>query len=152
MLLGRKPLIEAAMMNNSPNSDSLCRTNKVNKEELVGMLVALELFLDRDHDAMWKSWEKKCDVIAKEVGKVKTVKTETFVPELSNAAPHLRITWDEATVGRTTRDVVTALRTGKPVIELRPGADDGITVGVWMMQDGDEDIVGKRLREELAKG
>jgi L-seryl-tRNA(Ser) seleniumtransferase len=152
LLLGRKDLIEAAMLNNSPNSDSLCRTNKVNKEELVGMLVALELFLERDHDAMWKLWEKRCDVISKEVSKVKTVKTEVFLPEIANAVPHLRITWDEEKVGRTPREVVTALRTGKPAIELRPGSEDGITVGVWMMQDGDEEIVAKRLREELAKG
>jgi L-seryl-tRNA(Ser) seleniumtransferase len=152
LLLGRKALIEAALMNNSPNSDSLCRTNKVNKEELVGMLAALELFLDRDHDAMWKQWENKCAVIAKEVEKVKTVKTEVFIPEISNAVPHLRITWDEAKVGRTTREVVSALRAGKPAIELRPGSEDGVTVGVWMMQDGDEETVAKRLREELAKG
>jgi L-seryl-tRNA(Ser) seleniumtransferase len=49
LLLGRKDLIEAARMNGSPNSDSLCRTNKVNKEELVGMMVALEMFVNRDH-------------------------------------------------------------------------------------------------------
>jgi len=152
LLLGRKELIEAALMNNSPNSDSMCRTNKVNKEELVGMLTALELFLDRDHDATWKVWEKRCDVISKQVKKVKTVKTEVLVPEISNAVPHLRITWDEKKVGRTTREIVAALRTGKPVIELRPGATDGITVGVWMMQDGDDKTVGARLREELAKG
>src|SRR5207247_4206877 len=61
LLLGRKDLIAAARLNNSPNSDSLCRTNKVNKEEIVGMLVALELFLSRDHDAGWKPWEARCE-------------------------------------------------------------------------------------------
>ena len=43
LLLGRKDLIEAARLNNSPNGDTLCRTNKVNKEEIIGMLVALEI-------------------------------------------------------------------------------------------------------------
>ena len=62
------------------------------------------------------------------------------------------MSWDEEKVGRGTREIVNALRTGKPAIELRPGSDDGVTVGVWMMQDGDEEIVAKRLREELAKG
>src|SRR4029077_3115528 len=57
LLLGRQDLIAAARLNNSPNSDSLCRTNKVNKEELIGMLIALELFLQRDHSATWKEWE-----------------------------------------------------------------------------------------------
>ena len=63
LLLGRKDLIAAARLNNNPNSDSLCRTNKVNKEELVGMLLALELFLGRDHDAVWKEWEARCSRI-----------------------------------------------------------------------------------------
>lgn len=151
MLLGRKELIEAAMMNDSPNSDSLCRTNKVNKEELIGMMVALELFLNRDHDAMWKMWEKRCDVIAKQVEKVKGVKTEVFIPEIANAVPHLRVTWDEEK-GRTGREITEAMRAGKPAIELRPGGGPGISIGVWMMQDGDDEIVAKRLREELAKG
>ena len=151
LLLGRKELIEAAMMNNSPNSDSLCRTNKVNKEELVGMLVALELFLERDHDATWKMWEKRLDVISKEVKKVDTVKTELFVPEISNSVPHLRITWDVEKVGRTYREVGSAMRAGTPSIELRPGPDTEIAVAAWMMQDGDDEIVAKRLREELGK-
>ncbi|MEZ5393035.1 MAG: aminotransferase class V-fold PLP-dependent enzyme [Bryobacterales bacterium] len=151
MLLGRKELIEAAMMNDSPNSDSLCRTNKVNKEELIGMMVALELFLNRDHDAMWKLWEKRCDVIAKQVEKVKGVKTEVFVPEIANAVPHLRVTWNEEK-GPSAREVTEAMRTGKPAIELRPGGGPGISIGVWMMQDGDDEVVAKRLREELAKG
>ena len=150
LLLGRKDLIEAARLNDSPNSDSLCRTNKVNKEELAGMLVALELFLERDHAATWKMWEKRCETIAKQVEKVKTVKTEVFVPEIANAVPHLRITWDERKVGRTPKQVFDAMRAGKPSIELRPGTDGGVTVGVWMMQEGDEEIVAKRLREELS--
>ena len=60
LLLGRKDLIEAARLNNSPNGDTLCRTNKVNKEEIIGMLVALETYLKEDHAAVWKEWEARC--------------------------------------------------------------------------------------------
>ena len=60
LLLGRKDLIEAARLNNSPNGDTLCRTNKVNKEEIIGMLVALETYLKLDHAAEWKDWEDRC--------------------------------------------------------------------------------------------
>ena len=60
LLLGRKDLIAAARLNNSPNADTLCRTNKVNKEEIIGMLVALESFLKQDHAAVWKDWEGRC--------------------------------------------------------------------------------------------
>ena len=64
LLLGRKDLIEAARLNNSPNGDTLCRTNKVNKEEIIGMLVAIESYLKQDHAAIWKEWEARCRRIA----------------------------------------------------------------------------------------
>jgi D-glucosaminate-6-phosphate ammonia-lyase len=151
LLLGRKDLIEAARLNASPNSDSLCRTNKVNKEELAGMLVALEMFLDRDHKAQWKAWENSCEDIAKTVRKVKTVKAEIVVPEIANAVPHLHIVWDHKALGKTPADLHRRMRDGSPSIELRPGVDEGVTVAVWMMQDGDEDVVARRLVEELSK-
>src|SRR3954471_14607542 len=60
LLLGRKDLIKAARLNTSPNGDTIGRTNKVNKEEIVGMLVALESYLKEDHVAVWKEWEGRC--------------------------------------------------------------------------------------------
>ncbi|MCP5115741.1 MAG: selenocysteine synthase, partial [bacterium] len=152
LLLGRKELIEAALMNNSPNSNSLCRTNKVNKEEIVGMLAALELYLNRDHKAEWAEWERRCNHIANQVKKVKGVETEMFVPELANAVPHLRVMWGQQKVRVTPAQVHQRMREGKPSIELRPGAKEDIRVGVWMMQPGDDKLVAKRLRKELERG
>ena len=152
LLLGRKDLIEAAVMNNSANSDSLCRGNKVNKEEIVGMVAALELYLNRDHKAEWKQWERRCEQIAKEVKRVKTVKTEVFVPDLANMVPHLRVMWNHDKLGVTPEQVHERMSMGEPNIELRPGAEEDITVGVWMMQEGDDKIVARRLREELQRG
>ena len=149
LLLGRKDLIAAARLNDSPNSDSLCRTNKVNKEELVGMLVALELFLDRDHDAVWKDWDARCSRIAAAVGGIKTVKAETFVPEIANAVPHLRLVWDEKTLGMSPADVAKKMREGQPSIEVRPGAREALEIGVWMLEPGEDEIVARRLREVL---
>jgi L-seryl-tRNA(Ser) seleniumtransferase len=150
LLLGRKSLIEAARQNASPNSDSLGRTNKVNKEELIGMLVALELFLDRDHKAVWKDWEARCSRIAAAVSGIKTVKAETFIPEIANAVPHLRIVWDEKALGVSPSDVAKKMRDGQPSIEVRPGARDVLEIGVWMLEPGEDEIVARRLREVLS--
>src|SRR5439155_27294888 len=94
LLLGRKDLIAAAKLNTSPNSDTLCRTNKVNKEEVVGMLVALELYLKEDHAAVWKDWEARCRRISQAIEAFKDVKAEVYVPQIANAVPHLRVSWD----------------------------------------------------------
>lgn len=149
LLLGRKDLIAAARLNNSPNSDSLCRTNKVNKEEIVGMLVALELFLQRDHDAVWKEWEGRCESIKRALAAFDDVRTEVQVPVIANAVPHLHIRWDYEKRKLTASQAAEKLRDGEPSIEVAPGSRRELVVGVWMMQPGDEAIVGRRLREIL---
>jgi L-seryl-tRNA(Ser) seleniumtransferase len=151
LLLGRKDLIAAAQMNNNPNSDSLCRTNKVNKEEMVGMLVALELYLQKDHEAEWKEWEGRCQRIVDALKEFKDVRTEIHVPEIANAVPHLRVRWDYSARGLTVAQMVQKLRDGQPSIEVSPGSSRELGIGVWMMQPGDAEIVGARIRDILAE-
>ena len=137
-------------MNDSPNSDAIGRGMKVNKEEILGMMVAVEVFVKKDHAAEWRDWEKRIKVIADSVGPVSGVKTETFVPEIANAVPHLRIAWDEAALKITSKEVTKKLLEGEPSIELRPGAKPGtIEVAVWMMQPNEAQVVARRIREVL---
>ena len=149
LLLGRKDLIHAARMNASPNSDAIGRGMKVNKEELVGMMAAVEAYLKKDHEAEWRDWEGRVKTIADSVGPVSSVKAEPFVPEISNSVPHLRITWDESQLKITAAEATKKLLEGNPSIELRPGAQQGIEVAVWMMQPGEAQIVARRIREVL---
>lgn len=149
LLLGRKDLIQAARMNASPNSDAIGRGMKVNKEELVGMMAAVEAYIKKDHEAEWRDWEGRVKTIADSVGPVSSVKAERFVPEISNSVPHLRITWDESQLKITAAEATRKLLEGNPSIELRPGAQQGIEVAVWMMQPGEAQIVARRIREVL---
>jgi len=149
LLLGRKDLIAAARRNNSPNSDAIGRGMKVNKEEILGMMVAVEVFLKMDHAAEWKEFERRIKVIRDEAAGIPGIMTETFVPEIANAVPHLRITWDEAARHQSAAEVVRKLQEGEPSIELRPGAQKGIEVAVWMLQPGEEQIVARQIRKVL---
>jgi seryl-tRNA(Sec) selenium transferase len=150
LLLGRKDLIEAAKLNFGPEGDSLCRTNKVNKEETIGMLVALESFLKEDHAAVWKDWEERCQRIAAALKGFEDVRTEVFVPRIANAVPHLRLRWDSKKRGLTAAEMVRKLREGKPSIEVTPGSRQQFVIGVWMMEPGEDAIVGERIRSILA--
>src|SRR5262245_24470064 len=150
LLLGRKDLIAAARMNNNPNSDSICRTNKVNKEELVGMLTALELFLARDHAAVWKDWEARASRITQALSEFNDVRTEVQVPAIANAVPHVHIRWDYEKRKLTPSQMADKLRDGEPSIEVVPGSRRDLVIGVWMMQPGDDAIVGQRLHQILA--
>ncbi len=150
LLLGRKDLIAAAKLNTSPNADTLCRTNKVNKEEIIGMLVAIEVFLKQDHAAVWKEWEGRCRTISQALEPFQDVKTEVFVPPVANAVPHLRVTWDYGARCLTASQAVQKLREGKPSIEVTPSSSRLMVIGVWMMEPGEDAIVGERLRTILA--
>ncbi len=148
--LGRADLIEAARLNASPYSDSIGRGMKVNKEELLGMMAAVEVFVKKDHAAEWRDWEKRVKQIGDSVAPLTSVKTEMFVPEIANAVPHLRISWDNAALKITPAEVTRKLREGEPSIEIKPGPKPGsIEVAVWMLQPGEAQIVARRIREVL---
>ena len=101
LLLGRKDLIDAAFLNGSPHSDSVGRPAKVGKEEVVGLMTAVELYVNKDHDAEWSDWERQVSFIASAVSGIRGVHAEQFVPEIANRVPHLDITWDPDAVRLT---------------------------------------------------
>jgi len=148
LLFGRKDLIEAAKLNNNPNSDSIGRGMKVNKEEILAMMVALEHYLQIDHESDWKRWEEWIDRIAGFAESVPSVKTEEYVPPVANHVPHLRIRWDENQVGITPDEVREKLRYGHPSIETF-GGRDALDISVFMMQPEEVGIVGRRIKEIL---
>jgi L-seryl-tRNA(Ser) seleniumtransferase len=149
LLLGRRDLVQAAALNNNPHTDSVGRTNKVGKEEIVGMWAALEHYLKQDPKVLWTEWERRVQVIAELVA-LPGVRTMPFVPPIANHVPHLRIQWD-GTIGLKPAAVVQRLRDGEPRIEVRPLTGDGLEVAVWMLEPGQERVVGRRLREILEK-
>jgi len=146
LLFGREDLIRAARLNGPPNSDAIGRGMKVNKEEMLGMMVALESYLKRDHEADWREWEKRVNLIRESVSSIKGVSSEMFVPEIHYRVPHVRIRWE----GRlTVREVIRLLREGEPSIEVRPNTDAGLELGVWLLEPGETEIVARRLRQVL---
>jgi len=161
LLLGRKDLIEAAKKNNSPNSNTVGRGMKVAKEEIIGLVAAVDWFLKQDDAAMEAEYRRRAEVIAKQLTSIPTLQTRIFVPEVANHVPHLLITYDQNRVKTTGAEVMKKMREGNPRIELNPstggppasaglpGGPNTIVVGVWMLQPGEENVVGKRLGEVL---
>jgi D-glucosaminate-6-phosphate ammonia-lyase len=150
-LLGRKDLIEAALLNNNPYEDTIGRPLKVGKEEIVGMLAALERYLSVDHDAEWKDWETRLDVIEKTVRLVPGVETRRFVPEVANHVPHLAVQWDEAAFGLSKAECAKELEDGEPsIVCLAEDYPQGLSVTPFMMMPGEEKCVARRLKEILS--
>ncbi len=152
LLLGRKDLIDAARENTSPNSDSVGRGLKVNKEELLGMMVAIEQYYKKNHGAEWKEWERRAKQVMDSVSGIPSVKSEVQIPPISNHVPHVHITWDQSALKITADEVVKQLREGTPSIEVTPGHNDKLVIAVWMFQAGEAEVVARRVREVLRKG
>jgi L-seryl-tRNA(Ser) seleniumtransferase len=149
LLLGRKELIQAAFVNGSPHSDSVGRGGKVGKEEIVGLMKAVELYVNSDHEKEWQEWEHRVSVVEEAVQTIRGVHTERFIPVIANQVPHLAILWDPAFISLTTDLFVEALRDGEPRIEVRSRFAEKspiprLEIAVWMLQPREAEIVGSR--------
>ena len=159
LLLGKKHLTDLAQQNNNPG-EGVGRGMKVAKEQIVGMVAAVDWVLSHTEESMQGDYQKRADLVIAAVNGIPSVTTETVVPKIANHVPHVLIRFDPSVRGITTTEVLTALREGTPSIELNPNsgqpANQGIpsnantlVVGVWMLQPGEDAIVGRRIREVL---
>jgi len=149
LLIGRKELVANALLNNSPHEDTIGRSQKVGKEEIIGMVKALEVYLREDHDALAKEWQARLDGIAKQLAKIPGVSTSFFTPDIANHVPHMQITWDSK-ISLTPKDVSKLMRGGKPSIVIGAGEErPGLTMNSFMLQPGEDKIVAEQLSRVL---
>src|SRR5262249_47820157 len=167
LLLGRKDLIEAALANTSPWEGAICRAMKVGKEEVMGALAAVEAWTKMDLAALKQEWERRVKRIVTLVETVPGVTTDIQIPEDGNRYPTLTVHWDEAAWKFTVADCDRALRDGEPRIEVLTASNPSLVTALMegdsktprknhlqiismTMQNGEELIVGRRLREILS--
>jgi len=152
ILMGKKDLIAAARMSGPPNGGNIGRGMKVNKEEIIGMYVALDSYIKRDHDKEWKMWEDRIALINDSVKNINGVTTEITIPPVANHSPSLGIGWDNTKVKITREALGEKLRKGSPSIEVvswEKEKENSIRLTVFMLKKGQEKIVAARIKEEL---
>ena len=148
LLLGKKTYIEAARLHTPPRGETIGRGMKVNKEEVLGMLAALELYLAKDHKAEWQMWETQIDLISNAAKSVEGVETIIHVPPHANHVPSLKIRWDENKVKISPNQLREILRNGSPSIET-VGNNREVGITTWMMVPGQETIVAEKIQSIL---
>ena len=149
LLIGRKDLVGYALLNNSPNEDTIGRSQKVGKEEIIGMVKALELYLKEDHDALTREWQARLERISGELTKIPGVSTSFFTPDIANHVPHMQISWDSR-VPLESKQVSQMLRNSKPSIVIGGGEGrPGLTMCSFMLQPGEDKIVAEQLSRVL---
>jgi L-seryl-tRNA(Ser) seleniumtransferase len=117
---------------------------------MIGMYVALDSYIKRDHNKEWKMWEDRIAVINNSVKNIPGVTTEVIVPAVANHSPSLMIAWDNSKIKLTKESLAEKLRNGKPSIEtVSWEKDNSIRVTVFMLKPRQEKIVAARIKEEL---
>ena len=169
LLMGRKDLIEAALMNCNPREGAVCRPMKVGKEEIIGCVTALECWLRLDEGKLYTEWNGRVDRIRKLVETIPGVKTNVYIPDDGNRYPTLRVSWDEEAWGFTAMDCVRELRAGNPRVEVLGPDNPSLVKAVregnpnrkgpkgprfielisMTIKPGEEMIAGQRLRAVL---
>jgi L-seryl-tRNA(Ser) seleniumtransferase len=149
LLFGKKNIIAGARLHMPPRGYNIGRGMKVNKEEIIGMYVALEHFMSMDHDKEFKMWEASIAMIENEVKSVNGVTARVFVPALGNITPTLEVTWDTSVIKMSAKDLQEKLRNGNPSIEVISQTENSINITVWVMKPGQDKIVAKKLKEAL---
>ena len=163
LLLGKTNLIAAATNNNNPNDDVVGRGMKVAKEQIVGMVAAVDWFLSQSDAGFEAEFRQRAELIATALKDIPTLKSEIFIPPVANHVPHLLIRYDQQRVKISPKEVSKQLHAGTPSIELNPATGtteasagipkdpNKIVVGVWMLEPGEDAIVARRLREVLTQ-
>ena len=136
---------------------------KVAKEQIVGMVAAVDWFLSQSDAEFEVEFRRRADRIAAALKDIPTLTSEIFIPPIANNVPHLLIRYDTRRVGISPKEVAKQLRAGTPSIELNPATGsteasagipkdaNKIVVGVWMLEPGEDVIVARRLREVLTQ-
>jgi uncharacterized pyridoxal phosphate-dependent enzyme len=146
LLIGKKDLVANALLNNSPHEDTLGRSQKVGKEEIVGMVKALECYLSEDHATLEKEWWRRLDTISGEISRVPGISTSFYVPDVANHVPHMDIFWDPRKISLTPQEAAGLLRMGKPSIVMT-SSDTGIGMNSFMLKPGEEKIIAAQLAQ-----
>jgi uncharacterized pyridoxal phosphate-dependent enzyme len=146
LLIGKSELVANALLNSCPHEDTIGRNQKVGKEEIVGMVKAIELYLQEDHDALNREWQRRLDYISSQITKVPTVTTSYPPLRIANHVPHMEIKWDPKRIPLTPREAGKALRDGKPSIVLATGEQgEALSMNSFMLQPGEEKIIAAEL-------
>ena len=165
LLIGRQDLITAALANSDPWEGSICRPMKVGKEEIMGILAALEYWSHADLAALNKEWQGRVERIAKLVETVPGVTTSIMTPKTGNSYPTLTVLWDEKQFGLSVDQCSDQLRAGEPSIEVLTNSNPSgvkfpgrppqstrpnqLQIISMTLQPGEELIVGNHLRQIL---
>lgn len=150
LILGRRELIDACAFNACPRH-YIGRPMKVGKEEVVGLLAAVEWYLGLNHEAIAEDYERQVRFLVKQFDDPpRTTARRSFPSEAGQPMPRAEIIINEQVLGMGRDRVLELLRRGEPAIDLAPAGEDGVYVNPQTLKPGEAEIIAERLRQVLS--
>ena len=154
LVLGDKAILMSAWQASSPHHGPN-RDNKISREEIMGMLAAVEAWTTRDHDGEWQTWLAYLDLITQQMSQIEGISTQVVEPTgTSNVAPTLEISWDPLALHITGEEVAENFARNAPRIAIGGRSAEGKTsihVTPSQMQPGEAEIVAERIHAFLSE-
>ena len=145
LLLGRPDLILGARKAISPFG-GIGRGMKVGKEEIIGLVAAVERYLSVDHAAERRELDERAARVLDVLGGVSGLSCEKHVPEIANHVPHVLVNWTESEQGLTSQDAVQKLIDGDPPVAVSRAGEGQLRISMWMLRPGQDAIVADRVK------
>lgn len=151
VLAGRKDLVSAAWWNSSPHH-ALGRSMKVSKEEIAGMVAAIEAFHGkRNLEAEYQTWRGWYQQIAAELAKIPGVTTKMNPPAGASPFPTMEVAWDPRKLHLTGGQMYEQLLNGEPRIMSHAGGEaTSFLIRAVAMRPEHPAMVARRLTEIFA--
>ncbi|TAK25756.1 MAG: aminotransferase class V-fold PLP-dependent enzyme [Chloroflexota bacterium] len=153
ILCGKKSLIDAAVPQGFIGFETMTqrrgfgRPLKLDRQEIIGLVVALQEWMAMDHEARLATFERRLGTIRRQIEGLPGVSIE-LIRQQGSSPRLLDVRIDPAGARRNAAAVFAGLRDGNPSIAVRP-MNDAIQINVATVWEGDEEIVGQRLRQLL---
>jgi L-seryl-tRNA(Ser) seleniumtransferase len=132
-----------------PPHHGLGRPMKVGKEEIAGLMTALERYVARDHQAEWQGWYRMLASMQERLAGLPGVAVEILINRREpQAVPVARIQLDEVMIEQTAVEVVNRLMAGHPAVAVSQGYlhESALGINPMVLQPGEDEIVIERIR------
>lgn len=147
LIVGKKSLIEAIAFNGPPHP-FIGRGMKVGKEEMVGLLAAVEWYVNQDHEALQQSYEDQVTYYDRVFADTQGVTVHrSFPSEAGQPMPRTEIRFDEEHLGITRNEILQQLQTGEPSIDIAGAGANGVLINGQTLMPGEVEIIAQRLKE-----
>ncbi len=147
LIVGNKSLIEAIAFNGPPHP-FIGRGMKVGKEELVGLLAAIEWYVGQNHEDLQQSYEDQVNYYDEMFADIQGVTVHrSFPSEAGQPMPRTEIRFDEEQLGITRNEILRQLAEGEPSIDIAGAGANGVLINGQTLMPGEMEIIAQRLKE-----